>query len=149
MKDYTQDPGNEVDNTQAANLSWRKLLKCMAAWTGTGIVWTFGAGGLLTACGEITTAPTASSTTQAAATTTANITTQAATTVNTTTQAASTGFTFVQVSDTHIGFSTDGVNTDVTGTLQQVITRINAMPQPPAFVLHTGDVLAFVKANRV
>jgi Icc protein len=50
------------------------------------------------------------------------------------------GFNFVQVSDSHIGFSADGVNTDVTKTLQQVVDRINALPQRPSLVLHTGDL---------
>ncbi len=143
MKDYTQDSDNGEEATQAANLSRRKLLKCMAAWAGTGVIWTVGAGGLLTACGEITTAPATTSTAATtAATSTTNATTQAvaATTIVATQAAGQSGFSFVQISDTHIGFSAEGVNSDVGSTLQQAITRINALPQPPAFVLHTGDV---------
>jgi len=49
------------------------------------------------------------------------------------------GFSFVQISDSHIGFSKEP-NKDVTATLQEAIKRINALPQPPAFVLHTGDL---------
>jgi predicted phosphodiesterase len=47
-------------------------------------------------------------------------------------------FTFVQISDSHIGFD-HAPNKDVVGTYQQAIARINALPQRPAFVIHTGD----------
>jgi hypothetical protein len=72
-------------------------------------------------------------------------------------------FSFVQISDSHIGFSKPP-NTDVVGTLKVVVDRINALPERPDFVLHTGDlthlakpaefdtvaqVLAGVKAGRV
>jgi 3',5'-cyclic AMP phosphodiesterase CpdA len=53
--------------------------------------------------------------------------------------AASADFSFVQISDTHIGFKGEA-NKDATATLQQAIDRINALPAPPAFVLHTGDL---------
>jgi 3',5'-cyclic-AMP phosphodiesterase len=46
---------------------------------------------------------------------------------------------FVQVSDSHIGFSKEA-NQDVTATLQEAVARINALPTPPAFVIHTGDL---------
>jgi 3',5'-cyclic AMP phosphodiesterase CpdA len=48
-------------------------------------------------------------------------------------------FTFVQVSDSHIGFSKEP-NKDVTATLKHAVARINALPQPPSFILHTGDL---------
>src|SRR5580658_7962947 len=48
-------------------------------------------------------------------------------------------FTFVQVSDSHIGFN-KGVYTDVVGTFQAAIDRINSLPKSPALVLHTGDL---------
>lgn len=48
-------------------------------------------------------------------------------------------FSFVQISDSHIGFSKPA-NTDVVGTLQAAIDKINNMPQRPSFVLHTGDL---------
>ena len=89
----------------------RGFLKCMA-WAGTGVVWTVGAGGLLSAC----TLPGAAGAPKVD------------------------GFSFVQVSDSHIGFTADGVNTDVTKTLQQVVDRINALPERPGLVLHTGDL---------
>ena len=47
--------------------------------------------------------------------------------------------TFVQISDSHIGFSKDA-NKDVVGTLREAVARINALPAPPAFILHTGDL---------
>jgi Icc protein len=53
--------------------------------------------------------------------------------------AAGDDFTFVQVSDSHIGFS-KGVYTDVVGTFQSAVSRINALPTPPSLVLHTGDL---------
>jgi 3',5'-cyclic AMP phosphodiesterase CpdA len=46
---------------------------------------------------------------------------------------------FVQISDSHIGFA-KAANENVTGTLQKTIEAINALPQQPAFVVHTGDV---------
>jgi len=46
---------------------------------------------------------------------------------------------FVQISDSHIGFDKPA-NTDVTATLRAAIANINAAPDPPAFVLHTGDL---------
>src|SRR3954471_9458476 len=46
---------------------------------------------------------------------------------------------FVQISDSHIGFDKPA-NTDVTATLRAAIAKIAADPEPPAFVLHTGDL---------
>jgi 3',5'-cyclic AMP phosphodiesterase CpdA len=48
-------------------------------------------------------------------------------------------FTFVQVSDSHVGFN-KGVYTDVLGTFQTSVARINALPKAPSLVLHTGDL---------
>ncbi len=48
-------------------------------------------------------------------------------------------FSFVQVSDSHIGFHR-GVYTDVVGTFQTAVSRINSLPTSPALVLHTGDL---------
>ena len=53
--------------------------------------------------------------------------------------ASATGsFSFVQISDSHIGFD-KAANRNVIGTLEQSIAKINALPQRPAFVIHTGD----------
>ena len=46
---------------------------------------------------------------------------------------------FVHISDSHIGFDKPA-NTDVTGTLRAAVAKIKAGPEPPAFVLHTGDL---------
>ena len=53
---------------------------------------------------------------------------------------------FVQISDSHIGFN-KAANTDVTGTLREAIAKVNALPTPPSFVLHTGDVTHLSKAE--
>jgi len=80
------------------------------AWAGTGVVWT-AAGGVL------------SSRTLAHAAETP----------------AGGDFSFVQISDTHIGFKGEA-NRDVTATLGEAIAKIDGLPTPPAFVLHTGDL---------
>jgi Icc protein len=46
---------------------------------------------------------------------------------------------FVQISDSHMGFD-KAANPDVVRTLKAAIDKINALPTPPAFVLHTGDI---------
>ena len=45
----------------------------------------------------------------------------------------------MQISDTHIGFRKDA-NPDVVGSLRRAIADIHALPEAPAFVVHTGDV---------
>jgi hypothetical protein len=87
------------------------------AWAGTGLVWTFGGDGVASRV----LAETAGS-------------------------ATSQGFSFVQISDSHIGFK-KAPNTDVTGTLQLAVARINATAVPPAFVLHTGDLTHLATPN--
>jgi plastocyanin len=51
---------------------------------------------------------------------------------------------FAQVSDSHIGFAKEA-NKDVTATLQSAVARLNALPQRPALVLHTGDITQLAK----
>jgi 3',5'-cyclic AMP phosphodiesterase CpdA len=53
--------------------------------------------------------------------------------------AATGDFTFVQISDSHIGFSKEP-NKNVIGTLREAVARINALPERPALLLHTGDL---------
>jgi len=53
---------------------------------------------------------------------------------------------FVQISDSHIGFNKPA-NPDVAGTLQAAIGKINAMPNAPSFVLHTGDLSHLAQAE--
>ncbi len=93
-------------------LDRRGFLECMA-WAGTGMLWTV-SGGLL----DSTLLPSGAGAAEM----------------------AKGSFSFVQISDSHIGFSKEGVNTDVTATLRQAIARINALPQQPDFILHTGDL---------
>jgi 3',5'-cyclic AMP phosphodiesterase CpdA len=52
---------------------------------------------------------------------------------------------FLQISDTHIGFNKEA-NPDVAGTLNRTIDMVNALPQAPAFAIHTGDVTHLSKA---
>lgn len=55
-------------------------------------------------------------------------------------------FTFAQISDSHIGFN-KAANPDVTATLREAISKLNALPQNPEFVLHTGDLTQLSKAE--
>lgn len=87
----------------------RQALSCLAAWTGAAVVWTV-AGGVPRALGATGTGNPAA--------------------------AATNALTFVQISDTHIGFRKDA-NPDVVGSLRRAIADINALPQAPAFVVHT------------
>jgi 3',5'-cyclic-AMP phosphodiesterase len=48
-------------------------------------------------------------------------------------------FSFVQVSDSHIGFSKPA-NPDARATFREAVARVAALPDKPAFILHTGDV---------
>jgi Icc protein len=90
----------------------REALKCLSAWSATAVVWTL-SGGVPSALGATGSGPTAA--------------------------AGSGDLTFVQISDTHIGFKRDA-NPDVVGSLRRAIADIHALPQQPAFVVHTGDV---------
>jgi len=49
------------------------------------------------------------------------------------------GLNFVQISDSHMGFNKPA-NPDVVATLKTAVDKINALPQPPEFILHTGDI---------
>jgi 3',5'-cyclic-AMP phosphodiesterase len=89
----------------------RKMLGCLAAWSGAAVVWTV-TGGVPRALGATTSGTRA---------------------------ADRNALTFVQISDTHIGFHKEA-NPDVVGSLRRAIADINALPQTPAFVVHTGDV---------
>src|SRR6476469_7212848 len=55
------------------------------------------------------------------------------------TRLAAGDFVFAQISDSHIGFSKDA-NKDVVSTLQAAISRIQALPVAPDFLIHTGDL---------
>jgi hypothetical protein len=49
------------------------------------------------------------------------------------------GFTFLQISDTHIGFKGQA-NPNPLATLNEAVAKIGALPQKPAFIIHTGDI---------
>src|SRR5580700_8487783 len=47
--------------------------------------------------------------------------------------------TFLQLSDSHVGFD-KAANPNALGTLEEAIAKVNALPNKPAFMLHTGDI---------
>jgi 3',5'-cyclic AMP phosphodiesterase CpdA len=61
--------------------------------------------------------------------------------------AAAAGFSFVQISDSHIGFDKPA-NPNVAGTLQETIDKVKALPTPPAFMIHTGDITHLSKPEQ-
>jgi Icc protein len=101
-------------------LDRRGFLECMA-WAGTGMLWTV-SGGLLGSALLPARAGAQDSMGKGS-------------------------FSFVQISDSHIGFNKAGINTDVAGTLKEAIARINALPEPPDFILHTGDLTHLAAAD--
>lgn len=48
-------------------------------------------------------------------------------------------FYFVQLSDAHWGFQ-GPANPDARGTLPKAVAAVNALPQPPDFIMFTGDL---------
>jgi Icc protein len=110
-----------LHNDHNDGIDRRGFLKCMA-WTGTGVLWSV-SGGLLTS-------RVLGQTTGGAA------------------LPAPVGeLHFVQISDSHIGFSKPAINQDVTATFRETIARINALPQAPEFLLHTGDLSHLAEAD--
>jgi 3',5'-cyclic-AMP phosphodiesterase len=99
----------------------RGFLKCMA-WAGTGMLWTV-SGGVLGS--RLLNPPAANAVESAPMTGT---------------------FSFVQISDSHVGFNKDA-NKDVIGTLKEAVTKINALPVTPDFILHTGDLSHLAEAE--
>ncbi len=89
----------------------RGALECMI-WAGTGVLWTL-AGGV----------PRSSSLLG----------------ISEANAQAARGFTFLQISDSHIGFKAPA-NPNPMATLDEAVAKINALPQKPAFMLHTGDI---------
>ena len=98
----------------------RGFLKCMA-WAGTGVLWTMSSGVLSSrVLGQVTGAVA---------------------------PALPAGqLHFVQISDSHIGFNKPA-NPDVAGTFRETVARINALPQTPEFILHTGDLTHLAEAE--
>jgi 3',5'-cyclic-AMP phosphodiesterase len=108
---------SKVDQpAESAALSRRGLLKC-AAWAGAGVLWTL-RGGVLQSVPLIGTAQAA--------------------------ERPAKGLSFVQISDSHIGFNKEP-NPAPHVTLQSAIDQIRALPDAPAFVVHTGDVTQLSK----
>jgi 3',5'-cyclic-AMP phosphodiesterase len=62
-------------------------------------------------------------------------------------QTPSSQIDFVQISDSHIGFHQEA-NPDVGATLRASVAAINALPQQPQFVVHTGDVTHLSKPEQ-
>jgi Icc protein len=98
----------------------RGFLKCMA-WAGTGVLWTV-SGGVLSSRVLGQTPPGSAL------------------------PAPRAGLSFVQISDSHIGFNKPA-NPDVGATFRETIARINALPQVPDFLLHTGDLSHLAEAE--
>ncbi|SDR47878.1 3',5'-cyclic AMP phosphodiesterase CpdA [Rhizobiales bacterium GAS191] len=88
----------------------RHALECML-WAGTGVLWTI-SGGVPKSLSLLDQAEAAT---------------------------AATSFTFLQISDSHVGFD-KAANPNALGTLQEAIAKIKALPNKPAFMLHTGDI---------
>jgi 3',5'-cyclic-AMP phosphodiesterase len=86
------------------------------AWAGTGVIWTV-SGGILSSRAFGQKAP----------------------------GGAKGELNFVQISDSHIGFNKPA-NPDVAATLQATVDKINSLPNPPEFILHTGDISHTAKA---
>lgn len=99
------------ENSNQDGIDRRGFLECMA-WAGTGLIWTV-SGGILTSkvFGQMSQHQ----------------------------MGAGAGFSFVQISDSHIGFNKEA-NKDVTATLQEAISKINALEHTPEFLIHTGDL---------
>jgi 3',5'-cyclic AMP phosphodiesterase CpdA len=56
------------------------------------------------------------------------------------------GLTFLQISDSHMGFDKPA-NPNAKGTLEEAVGKIIALPQKPAFMIHTGDITHLSKAS--
>jgi 3',5'-cyclic AMP phosphodiesterase CpdA len=91
-------------------VSRRHALECML-WAGTGVLWTV-SGGVPKSFSLLGRAEAAT---------------------------AASSFTFLQISDSHVGFD-KAANPNALGTLQEAIAKVKALPNKPAFMLHTGDI---------
>jgi 3',5'-cyclic-AMP phosphodiesterase len=105
-----------MDSLNQTQLSRRRALTCLGAWSGAAVLWSV-VGGVPRAVGK-------------------------AADKNGTRLSA---FSFAQISDTHLGFHKEA-NPDVGGTLGRCIADLNALPVRPAFVVHTGDITHLSKA---
>ena len=110
-------PGNIITSEQSDDgVDRRGFLRCMA-WAGTATVWGLTRG-----------VPTSFAMTR----------------LPLLSDAERKSIFFAQISDSHIGFAKEA-NKDVTATLQVAVAKLNALPQSPALVLHTGDITQLAK----
>ena len=58
-------------------------------------------------------------------------------------------FYFVQLSDSHWGFEGAAQNPDATGTLRKAIVAVNALKEPPDFIVFTGDLTHTTEDGKV
>src|SRR5437868_699357 len=98
--------GHIAHDHQHDGIDRKGFLRCMA-WAGTGVV--------LGVVGDRV------------------VTTALADAVQGQAAAPAAAFSFVQISDSHIGFH-KAANKNVTGTFEEAVRRINALPQRPAFI---------------
>jgi Icc protein len=122
MENQNQPAPNKNDD----GIDRAEFLKCMA-WAGTGVLWMM-SGGILKSFGM------------------SDVIDKNTGKIKNGLLLPKSDFSFVQISDSHIGFSKPA-NTDVIGTLQAAISKINTMPTAPAFVLHTGDLTHLAQAD--
>ena len=126
MTNHIDNDGHISMDGNGDGIDRKGFLKCMA-WAGTGVLWMM-SGGILKSYGL----------SQVIDKSTGNVKKGLI--------IPNADFSFVQISDSHIGFSKPA-NTDVMGTLQAAIAKINAMPSAPSFVLHTGDLSHLAQAD--
>ena len=55
-------------------------------------------------------------------------------------RAASQDFFFVQMTDTHWGFKNPAINPEAHQTLHKAVAAVNALSQPPDFIMFSGDL---------
>ncbi len=101
-----------------AEVTRRGALECMV-WAGTGVLWTLSGG-----------VPHSSLLLGEAAA-----------------APAQGGLSFLQISDSHVGFD-KAANPNALGTLREAVDLIKAMPNKPAFMIHTGDISHLSKAGQ-
>src|ERR1700748_1226784 len=126
MKNHVHQEDEHFEDKNGDGIDRRGFLECMA-WAGTGVLWMM-VGGVMKSYGM----------SQMIEKTTGGLKKGLI--------VPASDFSFVQISDSHIGFSKPA-NTDVVGTLQATIDKINNMPAAPSFVLHTGDLSHLAQAE--
>ncbi|MBS0563719.1 MAG: metallophosphoesterase [Proteobacteria bacterium] len=107
------------DDDRGGGGNRRHALECMI-WAGTGVLWTV-SGGVPTSLHLLGAAEAA--------------------------EAKGKGFTFLQISDSHVGFD-KAANPHAIDTLKEAIAKVGALPERPAFMIHTGDITHLSKAEQ-